>query len=195
VITSLPLVLPFFTIGHSNRELDEFIGLLTASNIALVADVRAVPNSQANPHFDKETLRESLAARHISYEHMVALGGLRERGRILSRDVNGFWTNESFRSYADYALSAHFQAALEHLIVHGRELCCAIMCSETAWWRCRRRIVADHLVARGESVYHIVGEGRLVPASLTPGAVIQAGKTVAYPCVNRTALWSVFNSI
>jgi uncharacterized protein (DUF488 family) len=96
--------LPLFTIGHSNRGLEEFAELLTGADIGLVADIRKVPMSRANPQFNIDTLPDALAAFQISYEHMAALGGLRRKARILPPDVNGFWTNESFHNYADYAL-------------------------------------------------------------------------------------------
>lgn len=71
-------------------------------------------------------------------------------------EVNGLWTNQSFHNYADYALSEQFHAGLDRLIEHGRERRCTVMCSEAVWWRCHRRIVADHLIARGETVFHIL---------------------------------------
>jgi uncharacterized protein (DUF488 family) len=173
--------LPFFTIGHSNRTLEAFIGLLREADIALVADIRTIPKSRTNPQFDKNTLPGALAAVAISYEHMAALGGLRGRSRGISPTVNAFWTNESFHNYADYALTAQFQAGLQHLLDRGRKRRCTIMCSEAVWWRCHRRIVADYLIASGETVFHIMGEGRLEPAHLTPGAVIQPDGAVIYP--------------
>lgn len=178
--------LPFFTIGHSNRSLEAFVELSSSADIGLVADIRTVPRSRANPQFNKDTLPEALAAVDISYEHLAALGGLRGKTRTLSQDVNGFWTNESFHNYADYALSVQFHAGLEHLVEQGRERRCAIMCSEAVWWRCHRRIVADYLIARGETVFHIMGQDRLQPARLTMGAVIQPSGTVVYPSVNRS---------
>jgi uncharacterized protein (DUF488 family) len=161
------------SIGHSNRSFEEFVGLLSRADIGLVADIRTIPRSRANPAF------------HISYGHVAALGGLRGKARTLSEDVNGFWTNESFHNYADYALSVQFHAGLEYLSEQGRKRRCAIMCSEAVWWRCHRRIVADHLIARGETVFHILGQDRLEPARLTVGAVIQSGGTVVYPNTNR----------
>lgn len=172
---------PFFTIGHSSRSLEAFTGLLTGADIQLVADVRKIPRSRSNPQFDKDTLPAALAARDISYEHMAALGGLRGKARSLPPQINGFWENESFHNYADYALSEAFHAGLEHLRAAGRERRCAIMCSEAVWWRCHRRIVADYLLASGENVFHIMGEGRLEPARLTPGAVVQPDGTLVYP--------------
>jgi uncharacterized protein (DUF488 family) len=180
--------LPFFTIGHSNRSLEDFVALLSEPHVERVVDIRKVPKSRANPQFNKDTLPEALAAFDISYEHMAALGGLRGKGRSLPRDVNGFWTNEGFHNYADYALSAQFHAGLEHLLEEGGKRRCAIMCSEAVWWRCHRRIVADYLIACGETVFHIMGPGRLEPARLTPGAAIQPGGTVVYPAAQRSGV-------
>jgi uncharacterized protein (DUF488 family) len=170
-----------FSIGHSNRSLEEFVELLREAEIGLVADIRTVPRSRTNPQFNKDTLPESLSDVRIAYEHIAALGGLRGKNRAVSADVNGFWTNDSFHNYADYALSASFHEGLEHLIELGRTQRCAMMCSEAVWWRCHRRIVADYLIARGETVFHIMARGRLEPARLTDGAVIQPDRTVVYP--------------
>jgi uncharacterized protein (DUF488 family) len=178
------VALPFFTIGHSNRSLEAFVALLREVDIALVADIRKMPRSRTNPQFNKETLPEALSGFRISYEHMAALGGLRGKVRTRTEDINGFWTNTSFRNYADYALTEAFQAGLEHLLGEGRKRRCAIMCSEAVWWRCHRRIVADYLIANGEAVFHIMGEGRLEPARLTSGAVVQSRGTIAYPIVH-----------
>lgn len=177
-----PLVkLPFFTVGHSTRSIEEFVGILRSLDITLVVDIRTVPRSRANPQFNKETLPKSLAASGISYEHVPALGGLRGKNKTVAREVNGFWTNDSFHNYADYALSAEFQAGVTHLVELGRQRLSAAMCSEAVWWRCHRRIVADYLLAREETVLHVMGKGRADPARLTPGAVVQADRTVNYP--------------
>ncbi|RNJ41539.1 DNA repair protein [Mesorhizobium erdmanii] len=178
--------LPFFTIGHSDRRLDDFVELLRESGIELLADIRRMPMSRTNPQFNTDTLPGALAAFQISYEHIAALGGLRGKVKNLPPQVNGFWTNASFHNYADYALSAQFHEGLEHLLDEGRSRRCAIMCSEAVWWRCHRRIVTDYLIANGESVFHIMGEGRLELASLSSGAVIQPGRTVVYPTAHTT---------
>lgn len=177
--------LPFFTIGHSSRSLEEFIELLSGAGVERVVDIRKIPRSRSNPQFNQDALPEGLRRCGISYEHMTALGGLRAKGRNVPRNVNGFWTNQSFHNYADYALSAEFRAGLEHLREEGRQRHCAIMCSEAVWWRCHRRIVADYLIASGETVFHVMGQGRLDPARLTPGAVLQPGGSVVYPTVQQ----------
>ena len=177
--------LPFFTIGHSNRSLEEFIELLGGSDIQIVADIRTIPKSRTNPQFNKDTLPEDLATVHVSYVHLAALGGRRGRLRTLSPDINGFWTHESFHNYADYAMSANFHVGLDQLLDEGRRHRCAIMCSEAVWWRCHRRIVTAYLIARDETVFHIMGRGRVELAHLTQNAVIQPGGTIVYPRVNQ----------
>jgi len=172
---------PFFTIGHSNRSLEAFAGLLSSADIALLVDVRKMPMSRANPQFNADTLPRALEGFGVSYEHIAALGGLRGKAKSLPSDVNGFWTNRSFHNYADYALSEQFHEGLECLRGEGHRRRCAIMCSEAVWWRCHRRIIADYLIASGETVFHIMGEGRLEQAALTSGAVVQPGGTVIYP--------------
>ncbi len=175
------MTLPFFTIGHSNRSLEEFVELLRSAEIGLLADVRRIPRSRANPQFNVDTLGGSLAPFAISYELMSSLGGRRGVVKSVPPDANGLWRNLSFHNYADYALSEDFSAGLRHLLERGSEQRCSIMCSEAVWWRCHRRIVADYLIASGESVFHIMGPGRLEPAQLTQGAVIRSDGKVVYP--------------
>jgi uncharacterized protein (DUF488 family) len=179
------VTLPFFTIGHSNRSFGEFAVLLREAGIAVVADIRKIPMSRANPQFNKARLGQSLAGIGIAYQHIAALGGLRGKARGQLTAVNGFWTNRSFHNYADYALSPEFHAGLEQLIEEGRKRRSGIMCSEAVWWRCHRRIVADYLIAAGETVFHILGPGHIEPARLTEGAVVQSDGAVLYPAPDR----------
>ncbi|MFE9082954.1 DUF488 family protein [Brevundimonas sp. NPDC003935] len=175
------MTLPFYTIGHSNRSLEEFVALLQGTQVLQVVDVRKIPRSRANPQFNQETLPHRLAERQISYDHNVKLGGRRGRIGDVADGINGYWENKSFHNYADYALSAPFRAGLELLIETGRRQPSAIMCSEAVWWRCHRRLIADNLLARGETVIHIMGHGRLEKARLTAGAILHPDGTVSYP--------------
>ena len=173
--------LPFFTIGHSNRSIDVFVGLLRQAGVGLVVDIRKIPLSRANPQFNEAALAAALGAVGIGTLHIAALGGLRAGTRGLPADVNGLWSNASFHNYADYALSEPFQAGFERLLEEGRRRRSALMCAEAVWWRCHRRIVADYLIAAGEAVFHIMGDGRIEPARLTPGAVVRDDGKVVYP--------------
>ncbi|WP_234026725.1 DUF488 family protein [Melaminivora suipulveris] len=173
--------LPFFTIGHSSRSLEEFLLLLQQAEVTRVVDIRKIPRSRANPQFNEDAMPEALAPHGVGYEHLARLGGLRGKVQGVEREVNGFWTNASFHRYADYALTPPFAEGLAELIALGRRERVAFMCSEAVWWRCHRRIVADWLVARGEAVFHIMAAGRVDPVRMTPGAVVAPDGVVRYP--------------
>ncbi|MDV3256888.1 MAG: DUF488 domain-containing protein, partial [Sphingomonas sp.] len=97
-------------------------------------------------------------------------------------EAKGWWDTQSFHNYADHALGPEFQEGLAELIEMGRQTPLAIMCSEAVWWRCHRRIIADHLLARGETVYHLMNSDSVVPASLSVGARVE-GNRVTYPAI------------
>ena len=173
----------FFTIGHSNRSVDELAALLGDAHVQHLVDVRAFPRSYTHPQFNEDVLPRELTPVGISYEHMASLGGRRGRSKQVPAEINGFWSNRSFHNYADYALSDEFRAGLACLVGLGRMRSCAIMCSEAVWWRCHRRIITDYLIARDETVWHILGRGQIAEGRLTDGAVIQRDGTINYPSV------------
>ena len=172
---------PFYTIGHGTRALAEFIELLQSVDVRLLIDVRTVPRSRTNPQYNRDVLPDSLAPFGISYEHVAALGGLRGRDRKVPQGVNAFWQNDSFHNYADYALTKQFREGLSHLRERGRTQRCAIMCAETVWWRCHRRIITDYLLASGEAVFHVLGPGHVEAAAMTEAAQQQADGSLVYP--------------
>jgi uncharacterized protein (DUF488 family) len=175
------MTLPFFTIGHSRRPIGEFIDLLAASKVSLVVDVRAIPRSRKNPQYNRETLTESLSGSHVAYEHIAELGGRRPRERDIPANVNGFWENQSFHNYADYAMGDAFRSGFDRLRELGSIQCSAVMCAEAVWWRCHRRIIADYLLAAGERVFHIMGPDAVIAASLTTVATPQPDGALIYP--------------
>jgi uncharacterized protein (DUF488 family) len=172
---------PFFTIGHSTRSIPEFVELLQPAEVRLVVDVRTVPRSRANPQFNRDALPDSLSRHQIGYEHVAALGGLRGRQRRDIPSANDFWDNDSFRNYADYAWTEPFRAGLARLRELGAERRAAIMCAEAVWWRCHRRIIADYLLASGETVFHILGPHKVEKATMTPAARPAPGGGLVYP--------------
>jgi uncharacterized protein (DUF488 family) len=88
-----------YTVGHSTRTVEEFIGLLKCFGIDLVADIRTVPKSRHNPQFHIDQFPGLLASAGIDYRHLPGLGGLR---RPTKESINTGWRNASFRGYADY---------------------------------------------------------------------------------------------
>ncbi|MDA9474875.1 DNA repair protein [Bradyrhizobium sp. CCBAU 65884] len=176
---------PFFTIGHATRSIEEFVELLQDSAVTFVADVRTVPRSRTNPQYNRETLPQSLAAASIGYEHIASLGGLRSRRREVPRETNAFWQNVSFHNYADHAMGVAFHEGLAHLRAVGQVQRCAIMCAETLWWRCHRRIITDYLLAAGETVFHILGRGQVKEAEMNPAARVVPEERLVYPAENQ----------
>ena len=177
-----------FTIGHSTRTLEEFVSLLHESGITLLVDVRSIPRSRAMPQFNIDTLPGALADAGIRYEHLRALGGRRHHRKGSPPSLNTYWRVPAFRNYADYAETAEFRAGLDALRELARVARCAIMCAEAVWWRCHRRIIADYLLAAGMGVEHIMGPGQIVPATLTPGAIVQPDGTLRYPAEGGDAV-------
>jgi uncharacterized protein (DUF488 family) len=172
---------PFFTIGHSTRPIEEFVSLLAEAELTLVVDVRTVPRSRFNPQFNRDALSASLAARGVAYEHLAALGGLRGIQRDVPPETNAFWENASFHNYADYAMGEEFRSGLRALRELGKTARSCVMCAESLWWRCHRRIIADYLVAAGEDVFHILGGGHIERALLAAASRVGPRETLTYP--------------
>jgi uncharacterized protein (DUF488 family) len=165
-----------FTVGHSTHPIEEFLVLLGAHRIAVLADVRSFPSSRRWPHFNQEELKRAVERAGIEYLWLKLLGGRRHSARADSPHTA--WTHPAFRSYADWADGADFARGLEELEAAALRAPTACMCSEGLWWRCHRRIIADHLVLRGWTVEHIMPNGKLVRHSLSSFARVEAGRLV-----------------
>jgi len=163
-----------WTVGHSTRTIDDFVSLLRANEIKVLADVRAWPGSKRYPQFNKDPLAESLRVHGIRYEHFPGLGGKR---KTKPDSRNAAWRNASFRGYADYMETDQFQRGIERLLdVSRSDGSTAIMCAEAVWWRCHRSLIADYLKARGMDVLHILGARKVEPHPYTPAARIVNGE-------------------
>lgn len=167
-----------WTIGHSTHSIEQLVDLLRSHQIKQLADIRTVPKSRRNPQFHTDALAESLPGHGIGYRHLPRLGGWRKAS---ADSPNGAWRNDSFRGYADYAMTTDFADGLAELrdLAAGERT--AMMCSEALWWRCHRRIVADRLIAGGDTVCHIGSDGRLTAHELTDFAEIDASGQITYP--------------
>ena len=173
----------FYTIGHSTRTIEEFVELLRLGEVGMVVDIRTVPRSRTNPHYNLDALPDALAQYQIGHARIAELGGLRGRSHEVPPEVNGYWENRSFHNYADYAMSDAFRAGMDALLALGEQKRCAVMCSEAVWWRCHRRFVADHLLTRGEQVFHLMGPARVEPAKINEAAREAGGGVIVYPAL------------
>jgi len=163
-----------WTIGHSTRSIDDFVSLLKANEIRLVADVRSLPGSKRYPQFNKETLADSLGKVEIRYEHFRELGG---RRKPREDSPNTAWRNESFRGYADYMETGEFDKGVKRLLDLAADAGpTAIMCAEAVWWRCHRSLISDYLKVRGIEVIHILDVNKTEPHPYTSAARIVNGR-------------------
>jgi uncharacterized protein (DUF488 family) len=143
------------TIGHGTRPLEELLGLLTGAGVQTLVDVRRFPGSRRNPQFNRGTLEAALAAAGIAYRHTVDLGGrlADEPGEERFQCIR----IPAFRAYAARMGTDSWQEALAAALAEPGP---ALMCSETPWTKCHRRLIAELLHARGHEVRHLVRPGR-----------------------------------
>jgi len=172
--------LQLFTIGHSNRSFEEFLSLLKAFEIRVVADIRRYPSSRKFPHFNHEVLLQLLNKQNIRYIWLEALGGRRYAGKN-DKSPNTGIKSPGFRNYADYMTSDKFRAAVQELLSIAAGAQTAIMCAEKFYWKCHRRLLSDYLIAKAVEVKHILEPGRASEHKLTPYAVISDDGIVTYP--------------
>jgi uncharacterized protein (DUF488 family) len=124
----------------------------------------------------------ALADIGIDYVHEPDLGG---RRKARPDSPNGFWRVEAFRGYADYMLTAEFEAALGRLVTRAAVGPTAILCAEAVPWRCHRGLIADVLVARGHDVRHRLGPGQEQVHVLRPEARVDRDRRLTYPSAER----------
>lgn len=159
-----------YSIGHGTVPVDDLLDALRRVEVRALVDVRTAPGSRRHPQFAREALAASLEHAGIAYEWRPDLGGWR-RPRPDSPHVA--LRNPSFRGYADHMDTPDFDAALEALVATGDREPTAFLCSETLWWRCHRRMIADALLVRGIEVMHVVRDRterhRLHPAARAVG--------------------------
>ncbi len=147
-----------YTIGHSNRSIEEFLRLLRKYSIEAIADVRRFPTSKYE-HFKAEKLKAYLERESIEYHWFEKLGGYRRK--ILDDSPNIAIKSEGFRNYADYMMTDEFKSEAEKLMDLARRKITAIMCAERFFWRCHRKFISDYLTIKGFEVLHIIdGETR-----------------------------------
>jgi uncharacterized protein (DUF488 family) len=154
------------TVGHGTASQQELTDLLRGAGVALLVDVRTAPGSRRHPHVARSELEQWLPAAGIGYRWEQDLGGFR-RPAADSPDV--VWREPMFRGYAGWMRQEPFRVALERVLAAGDGT--VVMCSESLWWRCHRRLLADAVVLLHDvPVEHLMHDRRRQPHRPTDGA-------------------------
>ncbi|WP_223947271.1 DUF488 domain-containing protein [Arthrobacter sp. NtRootA1] len=155
------------TVGHGATPQADFEELLRTAGVKSLVDVRIAPGSRKYPHFGRNHMEEWLPAAGIAYRWEQRLGGFR---KLPPDSPDTSLRSDSFRAYAAYMRTTGFTAALSQLLADASAQKTAIMCSETLWWRCHRRLIADHCVLLDlQPVSHLMPGAKLVPHVPTAG--------------------------
>jgi uncharacterized protein (DUF488 family) len=166
---------PLLSVGHGPQDRTAFAARLVSAGVGRIVDVRRFPGSRTNPDVRREALEEWLPAAGIGYRWDDRLGGRRSipAGEPVE---DGWWTVRQFAAYAVHTRTAEFTAALDDVLAEAAGATVAVMCSESVWWRCHRRLIADVAVlGRGVAVTHLMPDGRLTPHRPSEGAVVTDG--------------------
>jgi uncharacterized protein (DUF488 family) len=173
-----------WSVGHGARPLEDFIAVLAEAGVATLADVRLVPGSRRHPQFGAGALEVALSKVGIAYFHLPGLGGRREpRADSPHRALRV----AAFRGYADHMDSEDFVHGYERIASLARESRTSLMCAETLWLRCHRRLIADRLTADGWNVSHLFAPGKSEPhvlwaaARTLDGHLVYDGGTLRLP--------------
>ena len=161
-----------WTIGHSTRPWDVFLGMLHDARIGTLVDVRRFAGSRRNPQFSGETMARELPIAGIEYVAAPDLGGRRKPSPDSHNDA---WRNASFRAYADYMETDTWQEARDALVELALDRRAAIMCAEAMWWQCHRGLISDDLKSRGWTVLHLMSPTRTEEHPYTSAARIVDG--------------------
>jgi len=170
--------LHLLTVGHSTATSGELAGLLEGAGVELVVDVRSVPGSRRHPQFSRAELEVWMPNAGIDYRWEPDLGGFR---RTTADSPNVALRHPSFRGYADYMATDRFEQALERLLADASRQEIAVMCAETLWWRCHRRLIADAATLLfGADVRHLSHDGRISTHRLTDGVRLDGRGGIVY---------------
>ena len=177
--------MPLRTVGHGTLSAERFAELLQHVGLEQVVDVRSFPGSRHNPQYAKEAMEHWLPTAGVRYAWLPTLGG---RRKPHAGSPHVALRNDAFRAYADHMETDEFHLGMEELVGGFAADRTVVMCSESVWWRCHRRLLADHLVLVEErDVVHLMHDGRQTPHAVTDGAR-RDGDRVVYDVGTTTPL-------
>jgi uncharacterized protein (DUF488 family) len=166
------------TFGHGTATQDDIMALLRSARVEALVDIRTAPGSRRSPHLARDEMAQWLPGHGIRYRWEKRLGGWR-RPRPDAPDVA--LRKQAFAGYAAHMRSPDFLAAVEELLEEAATRRTVVMCAESLWWRCHRRMLADFVtLARGVPVSHLMHDGRLQPHVPSDVARLRADGLLVY---------------
>lgn len=168
------------TYGHGTDSAARTVAILAGAGVGSLVDIRTAPGSRRNPQFARAAMEEWLPAAGIAYRWEKRLGGFR---RPSAGNPDVAWREDMFRGYAEHMRSADFRAAIDAVLSESEagSAQVTVMCSESLWWRCHRRLLADFVsVARGVEVRHLMHDGRVEGHRPSPGLRLRDDGLLVY---------------
>lgn len=144
------------TLGHGTLPQGGFVDVLHAGGVESLVDVRTAPGSRRHPHFRREAMQDWVQAAGVAYRWEPRLGGLRKPS---PDSPNVALRHSGFRAYADHMTAPEFAVAIDEVLAEAATRPTTVMCAESVWWRCHRRLIAELLHARGHEVIHLLKPG------------------------------------
>ena len=143
----------FYSIGHSNLELDAFVARLLSHGITGLADLRQQPYSGYVPHFNKEHLQQHLKTINIAYAWLG--DSLGQRFEDQCQKAQG----TDLELFFGHPLML---AGLQRLEKGAQHYKLALLCSEGDVIACSRAmLVSEALIRRGHHITHLGTKGEL----------------------------------
>jgi uncharacterized protein (DUF488 family) len=165
------------TIGHGTISAEEFVRLLHGAGAVQLIDIRSAPGSRHHPQFGRAEMEQWLPSAGIAYQWERVLGGFRKPS---PESPNTALRHPAFRGYADYMLTQEFVAGADEVRKLAAGAVVTVMCSESLWWRCHRRLLSDYMVlVQGFDIRHVMHDASLLEHRLTEG-VRTLGDHVVY---------------
>ncbi|HXW31704.1 MAG TPA: DUF488 domain-containing protein [Acidimicrobiales bacterium] len=162
------------TVGHGTLAAEELAGLCRRAGVGQLVDVRSFPGSRRHPQFGRAEMERWLPETGIAYRWEPRLGG---RRATVPGSPHTALRQAGFRGYADYMGGDDFARSLGQLLAEAVTKVLAVMCAESLWWRCHRRLLSDAAVLLHDAeVVHLDHRGRLSPHRLTEGVRRQGGR-------------------
>jgi uncharacterized protein (DUF488 family) len=183
------------TYGHGTESAERTSAILAGAGVSDLVDIRTAPGSRRHPQFAAAVLAQWLPAAGIGYRWEKRLGGFRRPGPD-NPDV--VWREPMFRGYAEHMRGGDFRDAIHTVLADvlgdtvlagaaGRQV--AVMCSESLWWRCHRRLLADYVaVARGIEVRHLMHDGSIQAHRPSPGLRLREDGLLVYDAGQATLI-------